>query len=94
MPAVPEVKLDRFVADAERVGLIIERAEQWWGSSTFSDVGAIVYYLTAIPWSVPGFSVATHESVLRELQRKLERDGALQFRAGRFLIVTRKGGSA
>ena len=93
MPAVPEVKLDRFVADATGAGLSIERAEQWWGNSTFSDVGAIVYYLKAIPWSVPGFSVATHAPVLRELQRRLERDEPLQFRAGRFLIVARKGGS-
>jgi len=94
MPAVPEVKLDHFVADTKRAGLTIERAEEWWGDSTFADVGAIVYYLKAIPWSVPGFSVVTHESLLRELQRRLERDGSLQFRAGRFLIVARKGGLA
>ena len=94
MPAVPDVRLVRFVADATRADLTIEHAEQWWGYSTFSDVGALVYYLKAIPWSVPGFSVATHESVLRELQTRLEREGSLRFRAGRFLIVARKDSAA
>jgi len=94
VPAAPLVKLDRFVADATRAGLTIDRAEQWWGSSTFSDVGALVYYLKAIPWSVSGFSVATHERVLRELQARLEREGSLRFRAGRFLIVARRDSSA
>lgn len=89
-PPVPEVKLDRFVADATDAGLIVERAEQWWGDSAFSDVGALVYYLKALPWEVPDFSVAKYELVLRELQTRLKRDGQLRFRAGRFLIAARK----
>lgn len=93
-PPVPQVKLDRFVADAERTGLYVERAEQWWGNSTFSDVGALVYYLKALPWEVPDFSVAKYESVLCELQARLEGEGALRFRAGRFLIAARKDGSS
>jgi len=90
MPPVPEAKLDHFVGDATRAGLTIERAEQWWGNSTFSDIGALVYYLKAIPWSVPGFSVATHEPVLRDLQTQLEPEGSLRFRTGRFLIAAHR----
>lgn len=89
-PPFPEVKLDRFVTDAERAGLVVERAEQWWGKSEFSDVGAIVYLLKALSWEVPDFTVAGYEPVLRELQSRLERDGVLRFRVGRFLLAARK----
>jgi len=89
-PAVSEVKLDRFVADAARAGLSVERGEDWWGVSTFHDVGALVYYLKAVPWEVPDFSVARHEAILRALQQRIERDGTLRFRIGRFLLIARK----
>lgn len=93
-PPVPEVKLARFVTDAERAGLCVERAERWWGESAFRDVGALVHYLKALPWEVPDFSVAKYEPVLRDLQMQLDREGALRFRAGRFLIAARKDSSS
>jgi hypothetical protein len=40
----------------------------WRGELRFADVGAIVYYLKAVPWLVDGFSVATHQGVLFALQ--------------------------
>lgn len=70
-------KLDRFVADAESAGIRVLRAEEWWGDSTFADVGALVYYLKAIIWDAPGFSVAKYEPILRQLHARCERDGGL-----------------
>ncbi len=43
---------------------------------------------------MPDFSVAKYEPVLRDLQTQLEREGALRFRAGRFLIAARKDSSS
>gem|GEM_PF-1972829 len=34
--------------------------EDWQGALCFTDVGAIVYYLKALPWPVPGFMVEMH----------------------------------
>lgn len=80
------VKLDRFVADAERAGLRVVRAEEWWGNSVFKDVGALVYYLKAILWDEPRFSVARYESVLRELHARCERERGVRSRVGLFVL--------
>jgi hypothetical protein len=37
-----------------------------------ADVGAIVYYLKAVPWFVPWFSVDTLVSYLLRLQDRLD----------------------
>ncbi|MCZ7671962.1 MAG: hypothetical protein M5U34_34930 [Chloroflexi bacterium] len=70
--------------------LCLEKAEEWHGAFTFTDVGAIVYYLKAIPWLVSGFSVNTHLSHLLALQEKVENGEALRFRAQLYLLQARK----
>ncbi len=89
-PRLPEVNLERFALDAEGAGLTVERAEECWGDSSFADVGALVYYLHAIPWSVPGFTVTRYERVLRDLHERVLREGAVRSRIGLFLLVARK----
>jgi SAM-dependent methyltransferase len=88
-PAYPEVALGPFVAAAKAAGLIIERAEEWWGDSVFAEVGALVYYVKATR-TVPDFSVPKYESVLRGLQSRLRSSGALTFRCGQFVLAARK----
>ncbi|HEX9496538.1 MAG TPA: class I SAM-dependent methyltransferase [Candidatus Limnocylindria bacterium] len=88
-PRFPEVRLDAFVAAARAAGLSIERAEEWWGDSTFADIGALVYYVKATR-TVPDFSVARYEPLLRTLDQRLRADGVLRFRCGRFVLAARK----
>ena len=56
----------------------------------FTDVGAIVYYLKAIPWVVPGFTVKSHLRYLLVLQERLEAGEELGFYAAKFLIEASK----
>ena len=86
----PQVTVDRFSEDLRAWGMVVAEAQHWRGSMTFKDVGAIVYWLKAIPWEVPGFSVHRHTKDLLELQRRLDRDGGLVFAVGRFVIRARK----
>lgn len=72
------------------VGFQIERAEEWKGKVKFLDVGAVVYFLKAIPWIVDHFSVDSHLEYLRKLQETLGRVGKLEFTCARFLISARK----
>jgi SAM-dependent methyltransferase len=88
-PGFPEVALQPFVAAVEAAGLVVERAEEWWGDSVFTDVGALVYYIKATR-TVPDFSVGRYESVLRALEAELRVNGALRFRCARFLLLARK----
>ena len=89
-PHWPDVTVDRLAADLVRMGLDIELARSWWGSISFFDVGALVYYLKAIPWEVPDFSVDRFKPELLGLQRRLDETGALRFDEGRFVIRARK----
>jgi SAM-dependent methyltransferase len=88
-PAFPQVALEPFVRAATAAGLTVDRAEEWWGESAFTDVGALVYYLKATR-TVPDFSVARYESVLLSLDERLSASGALRFRCGRFVLVAHK----
>ncbi|MFX0078235.1 MAG: class I SAM-dependent methyltransferase [Candidatus Hermodarchaeota archaeon] len=59
----------------------------------FYDVGAIVYFLKAIPWIIPDFSVDQFQDVLYQLHERIQSEGFLEIHEHRFLIVSQKSGS-
>jgi len=87
----PDDTPEKVVPRLTAAGLTIADAREWCGSLTFTDVGAIVYYLRAVPWLVPGFSVATHLEPLLALQLRLERGESLCFAAIKFVVEALKG---
>lgn len=90
-PQWTEATLERGVQRLTTTGLIISDVREWSGELSFTDVGAIVYYLMAVPWFVPGFSVETHLKQLFTLQQRLEENGSLVFVARKYLIEAYKG---
>lgn len=86
----PEATLGKYVPRLKAAGLTTLNAQEWSGQLSFTDVGAIVYCLKAIPWLVPGFSVATHSKHLLSLRRRLESDEWLAFVARKYLIEAHK----
>lgn len=56
----------------------------------FYDIGAIVFYLKAIPWQVPDFKVETYIDPLMNMQNLIERDGYIDFTCHRFFIIAKK----
>ncbi len=85
-PQMPDVSAAMYVPMLEAAGLTMVNVEEWEGRLAFSDVGAIVYYLKAVPWLVPGFTVGTHVRYLYALQERLEAGEKLEFYAAKFLI--------
>jgi SAM-dependent methyltransferase len=77
---------EHYVPLIENAGLKIVDLKEWKGRLEFTDVGAIVYYLKAIPWTVPGFSVDTHLDALLALEDRLQEEGELVFTAWMYLI--------
>ncbi len=90
-PQWPEATLGKYVPQLTGAGLAIVNTQEWSGQLSFTDVGAIVYYLKAVPWFVPGFSVATHSKHLLALQSRLESGDGLSFVARKYLIEAHKG---
>ena len=74
----------------ENSGFEILEAKEWKGKTVFKDVGALVYFLKAIPWIVDDFSIMEHIKTLEKLQRRIEKNKKLEFTARRFLILAKK----
>ena len=89
-PQWPDATPAKCAPLLEAAGLTIETLEEWEGRLVFADVGAIVYYLKATPWEVPGFTVRTHLHYLLALQERLEAGEELGFHAAKYLIEARK----
>jgi len=89
-PQWPQATPERYLPRLTAAGLAIIMHEDWTGALTFTDVGALVYYLKAVPWLVPGFSVEKHLENLLALQRRLEKEERLVFAAKKYMIEARK----
>jgi len=82
--------LDYAVKELEAAGWhIIERKEAY-PIRRFFDVGAIVFYLKAIPWQVPNFSVEQYFDKLQEIHEIIQEQGYIDFHDHNFLIVAEK----
>lgn len=68
----------------------IKEKREWKGRLQFKDVGALIYYLKAIPWIVENFSVDNHLRCLQKLQGRLENGQPLVFTKSRFLLMAVK----
>jgi len=88
----PDNTLARIAERFRALGCAVTRAEEWRGPVTFADVGAIVYFLKAVPWVVQGFDVTAYLDALQALERRRAAGRPLQFASTRFLIEVRKLG--
>lgn len=91
-PQWPDASPEKYVPWLQSAGFNVLDVKDWSGRLTFTDVGAIVYYLKAVPWLVSGFSVASHTDHLMALQRTLETQGELVYIARNYLIEAEKPG--
>jgi SAM-dependent methyltransferase len=56
----------------------------------FFDVGAMVYFLRKVIWTVPGFTVDRYRDRLKDLHHQIQRDGLFRSTMSRTLIEARK----
>jgi hypothetical protein len=89
-PKWPKNTLADTCAGFAAAGCDVELAEEWTGKVTFTDVGAVIYFLRAVPWLVDGFSLDRFLPQLQALQQRLERTGTLEFTENRFLLIARR----
>lgn len=82
--------LDWVLDQIAHTRLVVEQAQAWSGVTRIHSVGALVYYLRAVPWIVEGFSVETHWPTLLKLQERVERQGSLAFTTKSMIVRVRK----
>ena len=64
---IEEFHIDLAVEQLEATGFHIDRAQVGTATTTFADIGALAWYLTNVPWAVPGFPVDRFHDTLVEL---------------------------
>ncbi|MGH3981511.1 MAG: class I SAM-dependent methyltransferase [Pseudonocardiaceae bacterium] len=92
----PEVREERHpddetaearTADLRVVDMRLERLRM-----EFFDIGAVVYFLRKVIWTVPDFTVERYRDRLRELHEQIETEGTFVAHSSRSLIETHKPG--
>ncbi|MBK5112522.1 MAG: class I SAM-dependent methyltransferase [Candidatus Heimdallarchaeota archaeon] len=82
--------LKKVAQELEDVGLTIKTKREAFPITRCFDIGAIVYYLKAIPWQIPEFSVEKYENNLWEMHQEILKEGYLDLTSHRMLIVSEK----
>jgi len=70
-------------------GFEILMQKEEFPAQRFYDVGCLVYYLTAIPWQVPGFTPEAYMEPLYEIHRIIQEKGFFDVTQHRFVIKAR-----
>lgn len=74
----------------EEAGFAVLKQDEERTFTRFFDVGAIVFYLKAIPWQIPDFSVTAYREPLGQLHKRVTRQGFFDATCHRFYIVASK----
>jgi SAM-dependent methyltransferase len=75
---------------AEAAGLELVDLKECARRVTFFDVGAVVYFLRLVLWTVPGFTPEAYDVELRRLHEHIEREGSFVSTAQRLLVEARR----
>ncbi len=86
----PDWYLNKVVDQLAGAGFQILDKQEAFGPIKFYDVGALVWFARIIEWEFPGFSVEKCLPQLLKTQEQLEKNGCLEGRTHRFLVVARK----
>lgn len=81
---------DAVRAQAETAGLQIVDLRMERMRAEFFDIGAIVYFLRKVIWSVPDFTVQRYRDRLAELHERIEAEGPFVTDSVRLLVEARK----
>jgi len=73
-------------AQLEAVGFTEIAGREAFTDTTISDVGAIVYYLRAVPWQAPEFRASEGRERLRAIHERIAGGGPITIRAHHFIV--------
>jgi SAM-dependent methyltransferase len=75
---------------AEAAGLTVVDLREARLRMTFDDIGAVVYFLRKVFWTVPDFTVRRYADRLAALHERIRTDGPFVAHSTRFLIEARR----
>jgi hypothetical protein len=81
---------DTQTAQARSAGLDVVELRMERLRCEFFDIGAVIYFLRKVIWTVPDFSVDRYRERLRELHDQISDDGPFVAFSSRVLVEARK----
>ncbi|MBS4197177.1 class I SAM-dependent methyltransferase [Lederbergia citri] len=78
--------LAKAASDLEKNGFKILESGEQFPIQRFYDIGALVYYLKAIPWQAPDFDVEKDKQKLYEIHQLIQEKGCFDVKQHRFYI--------
>jgi SAM-dependent methyltransferase len=81
---------ERAKQAAEDAGLVVEDLQVERTRVAFFDIGAVVYLLRVVVWTVPDFTLDRYRPRLRALHDLIQRDDSFETTSSRFLIEARR----
>ncbi|MFI6516784.1 class I SAM-dependent methyltransferase [Spirillospora sp. NPDC050679] len=81
---------DTETAEARAAGLEVVDVRTARLRMEFFDIGAVVYFLRKVIWTVPGFTVEEYRDRLRDLHEQIQNEGPFVAYSSRTLIEARK----
>jgi SAM-dependent methyltransferase len=90
-PEEPESWIGLAQRQVTEAGLVIEEAVRADQRICLDDIAAVVFYLKAVSWSIPGYSLEKHRDRLRALHEDASA-WPVMTRGYRFLLVASKPG--
>jgi SAM-dependent methyltransferase len=85
-----EMQPDTQTARAQAAGLQVVQMRMERMRAEFFDVGAVIYFLRKVIWTVPDFSVDRYRDRLREMHEHIEANGPFVAHSTRLLVEARK----
>ena len=87
-PAAPSQRWDLRLAEEQlaAAGLRVVDSGEGEEVTSFADVGALAWYLRAIPWTIEGFSLDTHRRELERVDERIRASGPLAVRLPAFWL--------
>jgi len=79
--------LDYAASELRNHGFNVTFTREDYPVQRFYDVGAIIYYLTAIPWQVPDFTVDRYRDELHHIHELIRSQGYFEVRQHRFIMI-------
>ena len=80
----------RATREANAAGLEVSDLREETLRVEFHDIGAVVYFLRKVIWTVPDFTVARYLDRLARMHEQIRNQGSFISHAQRFLIEVRK----
>ena len=78
--------LDRAMEELSSAGLNVVEGQEAYPATRFYDIGALIFYLKAVPWQIEDFTIEKHRVQLYDIHVLIEQQGWLEVSGHRFLI--------